>query len=170
MRSLALAALLVAAGVGWWAISSQIAAREAPRIGERIADEGRQHVPVGASIEWRARPPASGTHYPSLVPTGVYAQGVAPGYWVHNLEHGYVVLAYRPPAAPERIDEFEAMVRDFPRSKYRMVKLVVVPYGEMPHPFAVLAWDWRLWMGELDRQKVLEFYRAHVDRGPEDVP
>lgn len=93
-----------------------------------------------------------------------------PGFWVHSLEHGYVVLAYRPPVSPNLIREFESMVRDFPRTKYGTVKLVVAPYPMLLHPFAVLAWDWRLWMDQFDRQKVLEFYRAHVAHGPEDVP
>jgi hypothetical protein len=40
----------------------------------------------------------------------------------------------------------------------------------MPHPYAALAWTYRLWLDQLDRQKILDFYRAHVDRGPEDIP
>ena len=80
------------------------------------------------------------------------------------------MLVYKPPVSPALLDQFDAMERTFPKSKYGYAKLVVVPYAEMTHPFAALAWDWRLWLDAFDRQKVLAFYRAHVDRGPEDVP
>jgi len=95
---------------------------------------------------------------------------MAEGFWMHSLEHGYIVLAYRPPASPEQLSQFDEMLRSFPPSKYRFVKLVVVPYKDMDHPYAALAWTWRLWLDSLDRAKVLAFYRAHVDRAPEDVP
>ncbi|HKV44096.1 MAG TPA: DUF3105 domain-containing protein, partial [bacterium] len=162
--------LVVIIGAVWWARSSRSAAQTGSNIGVRVADEGNTHVPVGSQISYRAHPPASGNHYPTPAPPGVYPEGVLPGFWVHSLEHGYIVLAYKPPVSPEMLAQFDAMVKDFPKSKYGYAKLVVVPYAEMDHPFAVLAWTWRLWLDQLDRQKVLDFYRAHVDRGPEDVP
>jgi len=100
----------------------------------------------------------------------VYPEGLQPGYWVHSLEHGYIVLAYRPPASPEMLRQFDEMMHNFPKSKYGFVKMVIVPYPDMPHPYAALAWTYRLWLDEFDRQKILDFYRAHVDRGPEDIP
>lgn len=167
--SIGVAALVVTAGVTWSVVSARIAARGVPRIGERVAEEWTEHVPFGAPLDYRAYPPTSGPHYPAPAKAGVYSQGLSPGFWVHNLEHGYVVLVYRPPVSPDLIREFEAMVRNFPRTKYGTVKLIVVPYEEMLHPFAVLAWNWRLSMDQFDRQNVLEFYRAHVGHGPEDV-
>ncbi|HYM91902.1 MAG TPA: DUF3105 domain-containing protein [bacterium] len=165
------AALAVAAGGAWWGLSSRSAAQSGATIdGERLPDEGNKHVDIGLPIQYRDHPPASGNHYPQPAPAGVYPQGLAEGFWVHSLEHGYIVLAYRPPASPEQLSQFDEMLRSFPRSKYRFVKLIVVPYKDMDHPYAALAWTWRLWLDSFDREKVLAFYRAHVDRAPEDVP
>ncbi len=162
---------MVIVGGVWWAVSSRTAAQSGARLdGDRVPDEGNSHVTIGTAIEYRAHPPASGNHYPSPASPGVYPEGLLPGFWVHNLEHGYVVLAYRPPVTPDQIQEFNQMVKTFPRSKYGYAKLVIVPYKEMDHPYAVLAWTWRLWLERFDREKVLAFYRAHMDRGPEDVP
>ncbi|HVI85526.1 MAG TPA: DUF3105 domain-containing protein, partial [bacterium] len=80
------------------------------------------------------------------------------------------VLAYRPPASPEMLRQFDEMMHNFPKSKYGFVKMVIVPYPDMARPYAALAWTYRLWLDEFDRQKILDFYRAHVDRGPEDIP
>ncbi|HLW59364.1 MAG TPA: DUF3105 domain-containing protein [bacterium] len=163
-------ALIVIIAAVWWGRSSRSAAQPGSNTGDRVAYEGNTHVPIGSPIQYQAHPPASGNHYPNPAPPGVYPAGILPGFWVHSLEHGYVVLAYKPPATPQLLGEFDAMVKDFPKSKYGYAKLVIVPYTEMDHPFAVLAWTWRLWLDTFDRQRVLDFYRAHVDRGPEDVP
>lgn len=138
-------------------------------LGERLPDEGYDHVPVGTQIKYRAQPPASGPHYPAPASAGVYP-GLAPGFWVHSLEHGYIVLLYRPPVSQALLAQFQEMVRDFPVSKFGNVKLVIAPYEDMSHPFAVLAWDWRMWMDSFDRNTALQFYRQHVDHGREDIP
>lgn len=170
-----LAVIAVAvAGVVWViAVSSRApvqALGASPTIGERVPDEGYDHVPAGAPITYRAHPPASGPHYPTPAPTGVYPDGLAPGYWVHSLEHGYVVLVYKPPVSADVMAAFQQMVRNFPSSRFGNIKLVIAPYSDMPHPFAVLSWDWRLFLDTFDRNKILEFYRAHVDHGREDIP
>lgn len=159
----------LARGVAWWA-SSRAGAPAGADLGDRVPNEGFDHVPVGTAIQYRAHPPASGPHYPTPAPAGVYPEGLPPGFWVHSLEHGYIVLLYRPPVAPAVLDRFQEMVRRFPASKFGNVKLVVAPYAGLPHPFAVVAWNWRLWMDAFDPDAVLRFYRSHVDQGREDVP
>ncbi len=163
--------VVAAAGVGaaGWVVS-RARAPVPLALGEAVPNEGFDHVAVGVAIRYRSHPPSSGPHYPTPAPPGVYPQGLAPGFWVHDLEHGYIVLVYRPPVSAAVLDEFHKMERSLPPSKFGNVKLVVAPYADMPHPFAVLAWNWRLWMDSLDPARVLAFYRAHVDRGREDVP
>ena len=165
------AALAAVTGGTWWALSSRTVAQGGPKIdGERVPNEGSTHVPLASEITYRAHPPASGNHYDRPAPRGVYPEGLLEGFWVHSLEHGYVVLAYRPPVSLDQLQVFDQMVKTFPNSKYGYAKLVIVPYKEMDHPYAVLAWTWRLWLDQFDRTKILAFYRAHVDRGPEDIP
>ncbi len=166
--------VVVAAGAAWWITSghprANAQAPAAPLLGQQLPDEGYDHVSVGTPIQYRAHPPASGPHYPYPAPTGVYAAGLLPGFWVHSLEHGYVVLVYKPPVPPELAAQFDAMVKEVPKSKFGNVKLVIAPYDDMIHPFAVLSWDWRLWLDTFDRGTVLEFYKQHVDHGREDLP
>jgi hypothetical protein len=160
----------VAAGVAWWEVAGRPQAPAVPVLGERVPDEGHDHVAVGTQIQYKAHPPASGPHYPTPAPTGVYPQGLAPGFWVHSLEHGYVVVLYRPPVSQALLLQFREMVRDFPPSKFGNVKLVIAPYDQMLHPFAVVSWDWRMSMDAFDRGQVLDFYKQHVDHGREDIP
>lgn len=154
----------------WWATAARPQPRPAPTLGERVADEGYEHVEVGTAIQYRAHPPASGPHYPYPAPAGFYPQGLPEGFWVHSLEHGYIVLVYRPPVSSVLELQFKEMIKDFPKSKYGNVKLVIAPYENMPHAYAALAWHWRLWLDTFDRAKTLDFYRQHVDQGREDLP
>ena len=40
----------------------------------------------------------------------------------------------------------------------------------MEHQLAVVAWDWIDEMDTFDRDRLSKFYKAHLDRGPEDAP
>lgn len=150
----------------------------AQNTGVAVADEGRDHVAVGATTTYRSYPPASGPHFPSAVEPGVYPNamlpqypnGVPEGFWVHNLEHGYIVLLYRPDTDAETVRQVQAMMRELPPSKFGRVKLVVTPYERMETPITAVAWNRRLALPAFDRDAILAFYRAHVDRGPEDLP
>jgi Protein of unknown function (DUF3105) len=164
--------LIVAAGIAWWAAvgRAKVPSGAPPGVGERLPDEGWEHVAVGSPLHYKANPPASGPHYPFPAPAGVYPNGLQTGFWVHNLEHGYIVLLYRPPASQADLNTFDRMLAQFPKSKFGNVKLVIVPYTDMPHPYALLAWDWRLGMDAFKEGTVLQFYKDHVDRGREDIP
>jgi len=47
--------------------------------------------------------------------------------------------------------------------------MVVQSYQDMDHAVAVVAWGWLDEMDLPDKERVLAFYRAHVDRGPESA-
>src|SRR5882672_5783083 len=65
---------------------------------ETFPDEGNTHVPVGTVIAYRTDPPTSGNHYPDPQPGGFYTQPILPGFLVHSMEHGGVIIYYHDPA------------------------------------------------------------------------
>lgn len=142
--------------------------------GVAVANEGAAHVEEGTAVEYRHSPPASGPHYTRTVEYDVYEQAIPSPYWVHNLEHGAIVLLYRCPdqqeSCPDVLRELEELYERTPPGKYSEAKLVATQYPGMETPYAVLAWNRILELDELDEQQVLEFYRAWVDKGTEDVP
>lgn len=101
----------------------------------------------------------------------MYDRPIAPETWVHNLEHGGVVILYRcDRPCPELLAELRQVYETFPRDNYGAVKLVVAPDTRIATQLALLAWDWLDQLAAFDRDRILRFYRGHVDRGPEDVP
>src|SRR5688572_29372004 len=53
------------------------------------------HVPECSPVSYPTNPPASGDHYGTWAGYGAYAAPLARGFWVHNLEHGSVVVTYK---------------------------------------------------------------------------
>jgi len=140
-------------------------------VGQQVPDEGRTHVPEGTAIDYQAHPPASGSHYPVWSTYGLHEEPVAAGYWVHNLEHGSVVILYN---CPSDCADLKSRLKNdfatFPKDKYGDVKLVIVPDQSIaPNQVVTLAWDYKLELPTYDRDQLLGFYNAHVDRGPEDI-
>ena len=54
---------------------------------------GRGHLADGTVIPWSRNPPDSGVHYEIWEPrAGEHTEVVPRGRWVHNLEHGHVLV------------------------------------------------------------------------------
>jgi hypothetical protein len=130
------------------------------------------HVPDGSPIDYRTRPPTAGAHYPTAFPRyGVLEEPVASGYWVHNLEHGAIVLLYNcPEDCPDLVAQLQAFYASLPANhnlRTGQARLLAVPYADMDHRIAAIGW-WRLLeLDAFDDYQIRDFYQKHVDRGPE---
>lgn len=131
-------------------------------------------VDPGRTITYDYCPPASGDHYnlagQAPMPPGIYtpAQERSPGYWVHNLEHGYTIVAYRCPSgqlgvgdciSQAEYDQLEEFVAQAPQPEVSSCprKALVVRFDGMNTSLAMLAWDRVLLMDEFDLDTALTF-------------
>ncbi|MBA2570901.1 MAG: DUF3105 domain-containing protein [Chloroflexi bacterium] len=141
-------------------------------------DLGRTHFPPGTTIDYSFCPPTSGNHFQvgpqAPIRRDFYGPDsqVRPGSWVHNLEHGYVVLAYRGGEGGATQDELAAMRAFFesaPASTYPNScpsvpnKVLPVRFDDMSTRFALLAWDRALLVDEFEAEAALTFYEQWVD-------
>jgi hypothetical protein len=142
---------------------------------QTIPDEGRNHVVRPARVSYKHQPPSSGDHYnePPLAPRpwGAIQQEVQPEEFVHNLEHGGVVLAYRCSGADCDVaftaaqNLFNSLPKD---SQFSEVKFVSTPYPSMTSRAALLAWDHEQdFDGIPTVADATTFYNQFVDKGPE---
>ena len=160
------AVLLFALGVVW-------AFREAtaPLPGVPIPAEGAGHVDMGAAIGYASNPPSSGPHYPTTARWQFNNAEVAAGLWVHNLEHGGIVMLYKCPEDCAQLkSQLQGLYNTLPPSRFGHVKLVVAPSGEIEGQIVALAWNRRATYDGFDEGQLRHFYKAFVDRGPEPVP
>lgn len=146
---------------------------DGPELGRAVADEGRGHVAEGVPLTYRNLPPTSGKHYPYPALYGISVRGVPESNWVHNLEHGAIVVLYRCPGGGSScplVAQLQTLYEQAPPGKYGQVKMVVTQDARLRTPIAALAWNRILELGSLDQQQLLAFYRRYVDQGPEDAP
>ena len=114
-------------------------------------------------------PPVFGDHYATWRPPGVYDSPVPEGNFMHDLEHGGIVILYNcPTACPDMVTQFRGLLTSLPKSQdFNQVKLVVSPNDKIKHLIALLAWDYEQDLDSYDAAAIRTFYQAHLDKGPE---
>ena len=151
------------------------------RLGFAEEDMGRSHL-VSRPQRYLYCPPASGTHIAQtgqgpIVPK-VYkpSDNVGPPNWIHNLEHGGLVVLYRndsPGATTAGLQAFQEFYNTFPPSPIckipaYQVSPVVARFDTMPHPYALLVWDRVLYMDTWDPALAIRFYNEEDERLDKD--
>lgn len=108
------------------------------------ADGGNAHVPPGTTVTYATNPPVSGPHYGHWVASAIYDQPVDPRGYVHNLEHGWVVLLHRPDADPALVETLHAFWRDPPPDPQCPVgpkpRIIVTPTPALDRAVGLAAW------------------------------
>jgi len=147
-------------------------------VGQVVPDEGRQHVQAGTQVTYQHQPPTSGSHYSQTGVAPVQWQTIGtlqPEVWVHNLEHGGIVVLYNCPSGCEDLQkQLSTYVNSIvpAEPQYGEYKIIMSPYGEGmgTHNVALLAWDRIEFLDGYDQAKITQFYESHVDKGPERIP
>lgn len=128
------------------------------------------HVP-GCTPRYNSTPPTSGCHQGSSAPwMGVSDSPIANELQVHNLEHGGVMVQYRPNPVPglsdEYIEDLAIFVREI-RTQSRYCKVILAPYPGLDQTIALTSWGWIETFEEFDHDDILKFIDDHLEKGPE---
>jgi hypothetical protein len=146
---------------------TQVAQTVDPAI-ETFPSEGQEHVDVGTVLVYLTDPPTSGPHYPSPQDGGYFETAIHPGYLVHSLEHGAVVIYYNPATvtSPQK-DSLKALAAAHPGT-YSQV--VCVPRDDAAYPIILTAWTHRLRLPAYDQARIDAFVALYLGQGPESGP
>ena len=145
-------------------------------IGVAVADEGGGHVNTGDALTFAHYPPSSGKHYPTAQPAGIYRQEVQEGFWVHSLEHGYIVAAVKCTTDCDTIfGQLDDIYKSLPNSQFGNVKFGRPRRTASRTPMATPRSPSS--PGTTSRSSITSiattitrFYKKFVDKGPELVP
>jgi hypothetical protein len=151
------------------------AADASPQPGFVQPDMGNTHVAVGTIVTYTYCPPASGRHYNASgqgpIPARPYGptDAVIPEGWVHNLEHGGLVILYRGAEADQAA--LRALYDAVPVSPVcgfepggNAPGPVIARFDDMAWPYAALVWDRVLPMESVDTAAILDFYARYGER------
>lgn len=125
-------------------------------------DPGTEHPP------YNTNPPTSGPHFAApLAPIdpGFYTNDIEAEKVIHNLEHGMIVIWYRPDAPDETKQAVEDAVNEQPTAT------VAVPWDDIDSPYdvAITAWAKLQNCEQVSKDVVDHFRELYQGKGPENV-
>lgn len=142
--------------------------------GDTFSSVGQKHISLASEppTPYNSNPPSSGGHFGSPANWAIYDYEANDKFFIHNLEHGGIWIAYRSNISQEALAQLKQFVE-----KYGGSKLVMTPRSANDADVAIVAWA-RVYKFNLEGEKLssdqLEkmntFYRAYKNRGPELVP
>ena len=95
---------------------------------------------------------------------------MARGYWVHNLEHGAIVMVYRPDAPVAVIEAMKQMYRALPSDPAcGHARAVLTPDPLINTPVAVVAANFVLSGSCVSSNAIGQFVAAHHNHAPEQI-
>lgn len=142
---------------------------------ESVPDEAGVHMPIGTLINWSSNPPAIGAHYPTWAGWDRHYQALDRAYYVHNLEHGGIVLLYNcPGGCQDVVDNLLDVVRgakvDDTCEGAVHNRMLVVQDPLMPAEVQVAAVAWgQVYTASCFDPYIARFARTRYRRAPEDL-
>jgi Protein of unknown function (DUF3105) len=132
------------------------------------------HQPLCTPLEYATNPPSGGDHWALWADYAKYTAPVPREMYVHNLEHGGVVLSYRCkdacPAVVAAIESvFDAAVDPFCFTQTPRARVVITPDPDLPAPIAASAWGATYVATCIDTPSLLAFVNRSIDHGTERI-
>ncbi|XP_067136893.1 uncharacterized protein [Centruroides vittatus] len=121
-----------------------------------------KHFCMTDKIYYNKDIPTYGYHRPLWPVFGEY-KFVPPQRWLHNLEHGAIVMLYHPCTHPFIVNELQSIVKDCIR------KHIISASNNLPleRPLTLLSWGCRLSMNHVNPETVISFIKRHALHAPE---
>jgi uncharacterized protein DUF3105 len=128
--------------------------------------EGRTHVT--GTVKYKTNPPTSGNHNPVPAEDGAYTEAPGTEHLVHSLEHGRIIVQFKPTVPAKVKGDLKAL---FDEDPYHM--FLTPNETGMPYEVAATGWGQLLGCRKMD-DRVFDAIRAFRDsfrdRGPEFRP
>jgi hypothetical protein len=134
-------------------------------VARRYPSEGRGHTT--SPVKYRTNPPTSGKHNPVPAADGAYDKYPGNEHLVHALEHGRIVIQFRPSVSEKVRGQLKSLFDEDP------YHVILTPNPNMPYEVAATAWTEMLGCKQVNDRvfdAIRAFKQRNRDRGPEFVP
>jgi len=121
-----------------------------------------KHFCMRDVLEYDHPIPTHGDHRPIWPMFGEY-KFVPPQRWLHNVEHGAVIMLYHPCTHYTLVHKLRKLVTGCIR------KHIITPNSNLSpkKPLALVAWGCRLLMSDVNAEEVIQFIQTKGRKGPE---
>lgn len=135
--------------------------------GEQHIQQGQPHPPYNSEL------PSSGDHYadPSTpAEWGVYTREVPAEVFLHNMEHGGVVIAYSPKLPQNQVKRLQSLFAPpYADKNFLPGKAILTPRESSKRLIEMASWTRTYNLDTFDEAKIKQFYLENVSnkRAPE---
>ena len=121
--------------------------------GQRVPILDYPHISEQAAtgVVYNSNPATSGPHYSAALAPGIYRTHLPSGQTVHAMEHGRVVIHYRPDTPEGIVCELESIAQRYARDT------VVHPNPEIDAQIALTSWGRIDTLDGYDEERILGF-------------
>ena len=141
----------------------------------QVPDEEAVHEASGTTIEWSSNPPLTGHHYGSWAGWERSYTSLERGNYLHNAEHGGVVLLYNcadgcPDVVAELLDAARRAPADPTCVEPITKRVLIAPDPLLPEGVQVAAVAWNVgYTASCCDPYIRTFLRTRLRHGPEDT-
>lgn len=172
-KSLAVILVLLLLGGGGFIFYKQSLRPKEITLGVSHPNQGETHIAQGQKHDpYNSDPASSGPHYADAsapTPWGVYTQEVPDEVFVHNEEHGGVVITYNPKLLPpDQLKKLQALFAPpYSNKSFTPSKAIVTPRSKNTRAIQVASWTYALDLDHFDETVLTKFYLQRVGKAPE---
>ena len=172
--------ILISAGVFVVGFAGLIAVRQISKtdqaiVGVQHASQGQEHIKQGQPHDaYNSDPASSGPHYAdasSPAEWGVYDKEVPEEVFIHNEEHGGVIITYQPDLLPkEQLQKLQALFASpYSNKSFLPKKAIVTPRSKNTSAIQLAAWTYTLNLNSYDEATIIKFFTQHAGKSPEPL-
>ncbi len=172
-KTLIITAVLSIVGTGSLITVNQITKSKEPIVGVQHASQGQAHIKQGEAHDaYNSDPASSGPHYAdSSAPTdwGIYTQEVPDEVFIHNEEHGGVIVTYQPELLPsDQLKKLQDLFNaPYSNKAFSPIKFIITPRSKDKHAIELASWTYTLNLDAYDETTIIKFFNQHAGRAPE---
>ncbi len=172
-KSFLIILVVIVLGVGGFIIANKRATPAEVLLGVKHPNQGQEHITRGQKhASYNSDPASSGPHYNDQgapAPWGAYSQEIPPEVFVHNEEHGGIVITYDPTklSAADVTSLQQLFTVPYSDPMFSPTKVLVMPRASNTHAIQMAAWTYTLNLDTYDKNILKKFYLQHVGQSPE---
>jgi hypothetical protein len=172
-KAFAIAILVFIVAIGGYVFKANADKPKEVILGIQHKNQGQDHITEGQKhAAYNSDPASSGPHRndaqaPAL--WGVYTTELTPEIFVHNEEHGGIVVTYNPKLlSADQLKKLQDLFAPpYSDAKFTPTKALVMPREADTHAIEVAAWTWTYNMDSYNQNTLEKFYLQHEGKSPE---
>jgi hypothetical protein len=172
-KKFAIIIAVLVVGFGALVVFNKLSKPSEPMIGTQHKSLGSKHIARGQSHDsYNSDPASSGPHYAdssSPTPWGVYTEEVPDEVFLHNEEHGGIVITYNPKLLTgDKLKKLQALFAPpYSNKDFHPRKFIITPRSKDTHAIEVAAWTWTMNLDNYDEMTLIKFFNQHAGKAPE---